>query len=92
VIYVDVDLLAAIPEKIADNGTRRLLTPQEITRYVNRMIQQREKEQGQPDAKKKHPVSRITVGLAEIEKGTVRPAQLAVLSPNVPDTLILNRI
>jgi hypothetical protein len=92
VAYVDVDLLTAIPEKIADSGTRRPLTPQEITEYVNKLVKEREGEQGKPDAKKKHPVSVIPVGLAEIDKGTVRPAQLAILSPNVPDTLILNRI
>lgn len=92
VAYVDIDLLAAIPEKIADSGTRRLLTPQEITGFVNKLVKEREGEQDQPDAKKKHPVSRIVVGLAQIDQGTVRPAQLAILSPNVPDTLILNRI
>jgi hypothetical protein len=90
--YVDVDLLAAIPEKIADNGTRRLLTPEEITAYVAALVAERASEQNKPDMQKKHPVSRIDVGLAEMDQGTVRPAQLALLSPTVSDTLILNRI
>jgi hypothetical protein len=68
------------------------LTPAEITKYVADLVAEREGEQNKPDAQKKHPVSRIAVGLAEIDQGTVRPAQLATLSPNVPDTLILNRI
>jgi predicted phage baseplate assembly protein len=90
--YVDVDLLAAIPEKIADNGTRRLLTPAEITDYVARLVAAPEGQPRKLRAQKQQPVSRIAVGLAEREAGTVRPAQLAILSANVPDTLILNRI
>ncbi len=90
--YVDVDLLAAIPEKIADNGTRRLLTPAEITDYVAKLAAAPEGQLGKLRAQKQQPVSRISVGLAEREAGTVRPAQLAILSANVPDTLILNRI
>ncbi|MFL5807541.1 MAG: putative baseplate assembly protein [Roseiflexaceae bacterium] len=92
VAYVDIDLLAAIPEKKADGGTRRLLTPEEITESINKLLTERADEQGQPDAQKVHPVSRITVGLAGIEDDTLRPAQLAILSPTVPDTLIVNRI
>jgi len=92
VAYVDIDLLAAIPEKKADGGTGRLLTPEEITESINKLLTERADEQGRPDAQKVHPVSRITVGLAGIEDDTLRPAQLAILSPAVPDTLIVNRI
>lgn len=92
VAYVDVDLLAAIPEKKADAGTRRLLTPDEITKSINDLLQKRESEQGLPDTEKSQPPSRIPVGPAAVDDGTVRPARLAILSPNVPDTLILNQI
>lgn len=34
VAYVDVDTLRGVPEKIADKGQRRLLTPTEIAEYV----------------------------------------------------------
>lgn len=92
VAHVDVDLLTAVPEKKAEAGTRRLLTPDEITQVINQLLQERQSEQAKPDVQKKHPQSRIPVGLADHEDGTLRPAQLAILSPNVPDTLILNRI
>ncbi len=35
---------------------------------------------------------RIPVNMADYEQGTIRPAQIAILSPDVPDTLILNQI
>lgn len=35
---------------------------------------------------------RLSVNLADYEQGAIRPAQLAFLSPDVPDTLILNQI
>ena len=92
VAYVDVDLLAAIPEKKADGGTRRLLTPDEITKMINDLLKIRLSEQGLPDTSKTQPPTRIQVGLAAIDDGTIQPAQLAIFSPNVPDTLILNRI
>ena len=92
VAYVDVDLLAAIPEKKADGGTRRLLTPDEITKLINDLLQKPQSEQRLPDARKTQPPTRITVGLASVDGDTIQPAQLAIFSPNVPDTLILNRV
>ena len=92
VAYVDVDLLGAIPEKKADAGTRRLLTPDEITQLINDLLQKRLSEQGLPDTNKTQPPTRIPVSLAVVDDGTIQPAQLAIFSPNVPDTLILNRI
>jgi hypothetical protein len=92
VAYVDVDLLATIPEKKADGGVRRLLTPDEITQAINDLLQAREQEQQLPDVKKTQPPTRLRVDLAGVEDGTVRPAQLALLSPKVPDALILNRL
>ena len=35
---------------------------------------------------------RLQVNVADYEKGAIRPAQLAFLSPDVPATLILNQI
>ena len=35
---------------------------------------------------------RLKVNLAGFEDGVIRPAQLAFLTPDVPETLILNRI
>jgi hypothetical protein len=38
------------------------------------------------------PAPSVAVNLADFEKGTLRPAQLAIFSAAVPDTLILNQI
>jgi hypothetical protein len=38
------------------------------------------------------PEARLPVNLADFEQGALRPAQLAFLTPDVPETLILNRI
>ncbi len=115
VAYVDVDIFGAIPEKIFDPtiNQSRLLTPQEITTLVQRMVALRPlkvpvstKVDGLPMTPHgmsnlpiwlrqllfgKQPLDRIIVELADFENGTLRPAQLAFLSPLVPDTLVLNR-
>jgi hypothetical protein len=96
VAYVDVDLFTAIPEKKTDKGSgkRRLLTPDEITRTigVRLNIPLEERKQGMPYPKQTQPQTKITVYPTGEEADTIRPAQLAILSPTVPDTLILNQI
>ena len=87
VVYVDVDRLRGIPEKkTASNGTRQLLTPDEIL-----VAAQKPKldANGNPRAE---PFERVSVELAGNEDGSLRPAQIAILSPDVPDTLMLNQI
>ena len=65
-------------------GKRRLLTPGEITGRVRELIHASE-EMNRVEA-------RLRVNLAGFEQGAIRPAQLAFLTPDVPETLILNRI
>jgi hypothetical protein len=77
VAYVNVDIFDAIPEKITDAGVRRLRTPQEITNIVQAMVPP--------------PRDRVPADLADNPGGVLHAAQLAFLSPLVPDTLILNR-
>ncbi|MCF6218049.1 MAG: putative baseplate assembly protein [Gammaproteobacteria bacterium] len=87
VAYVDMDSFGGIPEKQVDEfeqGERRLLTPDEIANHIQMLIGMTE-ELGRPR-------SRIRVNLADIEKGAIRPAQLAFLTADVPETLILNQI
>jgi hypothetical protein len=86
VAYVDVDTFGGIPEKQADDepGERRLLTPGEITHRVRELIRASE-EMNRPEA-------RLRVNLADYEQGAIRPSQLAFLTADVPETLILNRI
>jgi hypothetical protein len=94
VAYVDVDLLAGIDEKVADpaSGSRRLRTPTEITAEIGRLLDGRKNGAGVPGSPATQPAQRLTVNLAGVEAGLLRPAQLAFLSPDLPDTLILNQI
>jgi hypothetical protein len=86
VAYVDIDAFGGIPEKqfIAGKG-RQLLTPAEIAERVQKFVIG---QQNRPDA-------RLKVNLADFEQGEndlIHPAQLAFLTPEVPETLILNQI
>jgi predicted phage baseplate assembly protein len=77
VSYVDVDVFGGVAEKITDSGVRRLQTPQEILDAVQGLTA---------------PAPRVPVNLAAFQNGTLHPAQLAYLTPEVPATLILNQI
>jgi hypothetical protein len=93
VSYVDVDAFGGIPEKKAEldkNGrpTRRLLTLDELAKKVQEIV-------APPTPKTKGAqtaAQRVDVNVAAPELGSLRPAQLAILTPAVPDTLILNQI
>ncbi|TXI18792.1 MAG: putative baseplate assembly protein [Nitrosomonas sp.] len=97
VAYVDVDILRGIPEKIADMehpGQRRLLTPAEIAMKVSGSLMD---DSGDPlmdsnGKPLKEPLARVAVNLATNKSSTILPAQLAFLTPEVPETLILNQI
>ena len=87
VAYVDIELLGGIPEKTDDEaypGKRRLRTPSEILEEIGKLSNSGELLQ------------RIVVNLADVVTDNanqpIRPAQLAFLSPDLADTLILNRI
>ncbi len=97
VAYVDVDTLRGIPEKIADEkGQRRLLTPDEIADYVAGPLKDVQGKEISPAFKE--PLARLAVNLAgrcsigEKDCMSVYPAQIAYLTPEVPETLILNQI
>lgn len=83
VAYVDVDAFGGIPEKKLDQGQRRLLTPAEIGNEVQKLVTQSMAE---------GPTHRVRVNLAGSANGSLQPAQLAFLTPEVPETLILNQI
>jgi hypothetical protein len=80
---VDVDVVAGIPEKKLDGVIRRILTPEEIVAAVNMLLEKSKSEGPQP---------RIAVNLADKEGGIFRPDQIAYLTPDVPDTLILTEL
>jgi hypothetical protein len=86
VAYVDVDAFGGIPEKQfkPDKG-RQLLTPAEIAKHVQEFVA----------LQKNRPNTRLTVNLANFEPedhDQIHPAQLAFLTPEVSETLILNQI
>ncbi|MET0357385.1 MAG: putative baseplate assembly protein [Cellvibrio sp.] len=90
--YVDVDLLRGVPEKMAAaDGTRELLSPEEISTLItetdpdNLCV-------GTQHTSLTDPLPRICVNVAGEENGGIRPAQLAFLTPDVTSTLILNQI
>ncbi len=93
VAYVDVDTFGGIMEKKAASileqqifgDNRRLLMPEEITETVLKMIQP-------ADDTSTLLLQRLAVNLAAFDGKYIRPAQLAFLSPDVPETLILNQI
>jgi predicted phage baseplate assembly protein len=79
VAYVDVDTFGGVPEKTTDatTGERRFLTPTEIAARIQSLGLN----------------PRVPVELAGgLQEAAIRPAQLAFLTPNVPDTLILTEV
>jgi predicted phage baseplate assembly protein len=99
VAYVDVDAFGGIPEKddvdtfshqtrnhVRENATapqRLTLPPSEIARRLQGLI---------TNSQETGPAPVISVNLAGSDHGLIHPAQIAYLTPAVPDTLILNQI
>jgi hypothetical protein len=86
VAYVDVDVFGGIPEKLTDedNSIRRLRTPREIADAASVFLE--------PAPDTNQPPQRMPVNLAGFDKGTMNPAQLGYLTPDVADTLVLNQV
>lgn len=93
--YVDLDTFGGIPEFIASAGappSRRPITPDEIAALVN--------EQLNPPATVDTgectwlpPFCPVSARLAgPDENGVIAPAQIAILTPDVPSTLVLTSI
>ncbi len=98
IAYVDIDAFGAVPEEVPDLATdgtaiRRLITPAEIIAAVQFVID--------PDSVLKIFRSRaardrlpgsVDVWAGGSDDGVLRPAELAIFAPAIPDTLILNQI
>jgi hypothetical protein len=83
VAYVDLDAFGGIPERVPSgqgDGVRNLITPEQIADRIGKLLEQ------------PTPASRVTVQGPGLEDGGIRPAQIAVLSADIPDSLILNLI
>lgn len=82
VLYVDLDAFGAVPSTTIDPGAddgRRPLTPEETALEIARIV-------GEASA------PRVRAWPARVDASGILPAQLAVLVPGVPDTLVLNQI
>ncbi|MDE2371126.1 MAG: putative baseplate assembly protein [Burkholderiales bacterium] len=91
VAWVDVDVLTAIPEKeTAADGSRRLVTQPQITAAVQVALQGDWRKNGRRRAAL--PPDVVAFGGGRDRGGQLRPAELAIFVPDVPDTLILNPI
>lgn len=96
VAYVDVDAFGGVPERVADaDGTRRLLTLHEISAAVAGIASPGNCENMTNLKLGGHATGlrrRVDAAVAGLEQGTIRPAQLAIFTPAVPDTIALNQI
>lgn len=93
--YVDVDAFGGVPEKQAQpDGTRQLLSLDQIATAVQQIVNPRQTSILRKNALRVEsvPAARVDVNLADFENGVLRPAQLAMFTDAVPDTLILNQI
>ena len=85
--YVDVDAFGGVSEKITDpDGTRRLQELDEISETVAQIVS------ASTQTKTSTPAQTVPAGFAKIEGGTLTTAQLAIFTPTVPDTIVLNQI
>jgi predicted phage baseplate assembly protein len=99
--YVDVDAFGGVPERTDETdtngkptGQRRLLTLGEVSSAVQQIVSPREflilrKNSNRAES---IPATRVDVNLAGFENGVLHPAQIAIFTDAVPDTLILNQI
>lgn len=98
VAWADVDQFGGISETFIDpqQGGRRVLATQGfITASVDRIIgRDPQSTNTAPGGMKpiEIPAQRVDAGSAGLEGATIRPARLAIFSPTVPDTLVLNQI
>ena len=93
VAWVDVDNFGGIPATFVDpqqNGKRVLVTQGFITDTVGIITGANPTAFNVKSAET--PAQRVAAGNAELEGAAIRPARLAMFSPAVPDTLILNQI
>jgi len=93
VAYVDVDAFGAIPEKVAAaDGTRLLATQAQITSTVRSVLfgDQLQRLRSAGLASRLPPD--VIAFAGGNDRGLLRPAQLAIFSPAVTDTLILNQL
>jgi len=94
VAYVDIDTFGSVPEKVTgSDGTRRLVTQGEVTSFVARALH----PDDQFNTKRRaglagHLPPAVIAFPGGNDRGVLRPAELAIFTPAVADTLILNQL
>jgi hypothetical protein len=95
--YVDVDVFGAVAEmiddlQIASDGStqriRRLPTQKEIAAAIGAIVAPSDSQ----SVRKGRLPPDVDVWPGGSDRGLLRPAELAVFTPDVPDTLILNQL
>jgi predicted phage baseplate assembly protein len=85
--YCDVVAFGGVPERQADaSGNRVLLTISQISDAVAAIVGRKK------GAEQTGVTQRVEVNAADFEKGGIRPAQLALFTDDVQDTIVLNQI
>lgn len=84
VAYVDLDAFGALAETVPDPNGERLQTPQEIADAIAGILTR--------EVTNNQPIPRVAARLAEFTGRDIRPAEIAVLSPDVSATLVLNQL
>jgi len=98
VAWVDLDVLTSIPEKeTASDGSRQLITQDRITSLVQQALHPDQGDGEGSDLRRFTATPPLPPDVTAFaggrdRGGVLRPAELAFLSPAVPDTLILNPI
>jgi hypothetical protein len=92
VAWVDVDAFTSVPEKTARaDGTRELITQSDISLQIGTALGGKFSV-----AANRAPSSPLPPDVIAFpggnDDGTLRPAELAIFTPAVPDTLILNQL
>ena len=93
VVYVDVDAFGGVPERVANpDGTRRLLTLTEIADVITMIVDPTQVNENQVLIQQVGPPHAVPAALPGLENGAIRPAQLAIFTAAVPETMALNQI
>jgi hypothetical protein len=84
VAFVDLDAFGDLPETVPGDDGERLQTPEEIAAAIQAILTR--------EITNNTPIARVPVRVAEFTGLQVRPAEIAVLSPDVRATLVLNQL
>jgi hypothetical protein len=92
VVYVDVDAFGGIPEKTIGRNGPVLLTLDQIAARVAQITGTAKGTLVRGGRTAGGPAQFVAAKPGRLEQTYLRPAQLAIFSPSVPDTIVLSQI